>query len=71
MTEYEGQVLAELIVLKRQMEQLIGIGQPGRLTQLEARVEQHERGLQRLKGVASAVGGLLTIFHVAIDCLRR
>ena len=71
MTEFEGQVLADLSVLQSQMKQLIGIGQPGRMTQLEERVERHERGLQRLKGVASAVGGLLTIFHVAIDCLRR
>ena len=36
MTEFEGQVLADLSVLKNQMSQLMGIGQPGRLTQLEA-----------------------------------
>ena len=71
MTEFEGQVLAELSVLKSQMRELIGIGQPGRLNQLEARVDRHERGLQRIKGIAGALGGLLTVFHVAIDYFRR
>ena len=50
MTEFEGQVLADLSVLKSQMEQLMGIGQPGRLTQIEERVERHERRVQRMKG---------------------
>ena len=71
MTEFEGQVLADLSVLKSQMKQLMGIGQPGRLTQLEERVEQHERSVQRLKGVLGAAGGLLTMFHLAIDYFRR
>ena len=71
MTEFEGQVLADLSVLKSQMRQLIGIGQPGRLTQLEERVERHESSVQRMKGVMSAAGGLLTVLHVAIDFFRR
>ena len=53
------------------MQALLGVGQPGRLTQLEERVEQHERRVQRMKGFAGAVGGLLTVFHLAIDYLRR
>ena len=71
MTEFEGQVLADLSVLKTQMDQLLGVGQPGRLTQLEERVERHERSVQRMKGLAGAAGGLLTAFHLAIDYLRR
>lgn len=71
MTEFEGQVLADLSVLKSQMDQLMGVGQPGRLTQLEGRVERHERSVQRMKGVLSAIGGLLTIFNLAIDYFRR
>ena len=71
MTEFEGQVLADLSVLKNQMNQLFGVGQPGRLTQLEERVELHERSLQRIKGLVGAVGGVLTAFHVAIDYFRR
>ena len=31
MTEFESQVLQELSVLKMQMQQLMGIGQPGRI----------------------------------------
>jgi hypothetical protein len=71
MTEFEGQVLADLSVLKNQMNQLIGIGQPGRLTRLEERVELHERSVQRMKGLVGAAGGLLTVFHLAIDYFRR
>jgi hypothetical protein len=71
MTEFEGQVLADLSVLKNQVNQLLGIGQPGRLTQLEERVERHERSVQRIKGLVGAVGGLLTAFHLAIDYFRR
>jgi hypothetical protein len=48
MTEFEGQVLADLGVLKSQMQHLLGIGQPGRLTQLEDRVERHEQSVQRV-----------------------
>jgi hypothetical protein len=69
MTEFENQVLRELSVLKSQMEQLLGIGQPGRLHQLEDRVEAHERSVQRLKGMGAAFGALLTILHVATDLL--
>jgi hypothetical protein len=71
MTEFEGQVLADLSVLKSQMRQVMGIGQPGRLTILEERVEHHERSVQRLKGLAGAAGGLLAVFHLAIEYFRR
>jgi hypothetical protein len=71
MTEFEGQVLADLSVLKNQMSSLIGLGQPGRLTQIEERVERHERTVQRMKGMVSALGGVLTLFHLAIDYFRR
>jgi hypothetical protein len=66
MTEYEGTVLSELAVLKSQMQELMGIGQPGRLHHLEQKVEQHEQGVQRLKGMAGAFGGLLTALHALI-----
>lgn len=66
MTEFESQVLQELSVLKSQMQQLMGIGQPGRLNQLEARVDSHERSVQKLKGLGAAFGGLLTLVHLAI-----
>ena len=71
MTEFEAQVLADLSVLKSQMSQLMGIGQPGRIIQLEKRVEEHEKRMQRMKGLAGAAGGALTIVHLAIDYFRR
>ena len=71
MTEFEGQVLADLSVLKSQMEQLMGIGQPGRLAQLEKRVEQHERSVQRMRGLFTAAGGLVTMAQIVVDYFRR
>ena len=66
MTDFEGQVLQQLSVLKMQMEQLLGNGQPGRMRELELRVESHERGMQRLKGLAGAFGGLLTFLQLPL-----
>ena len=67
MTEFEGQVLADLRELKSQMEQLMGIGQPGRLHHLERRVAGTEQGVQRMKGVVAAFGTALTMLHLAIS----
>ena len=66
MNDYEKQVLQDLSVLKSQMQQLLGIGQPGRLHMLEERVEMHEKSVQRMKGLGAAFGGLLTVVHLAI-----
>lgn len=66
MTGFEQRVLEDLSALKVQMHQLMGIGQPGRLQQLEDRVESHDRNMQRLKGIFGAFGGALTIVHLAI-----
>lgn len=66
MSEFEKQVVEDLCVLKAQMEQLLGIGQPGRLHALEARVEQHEQSVQRIKGVGAVFGGVMTLVHLAI-----
>jgi hypothetical protein len=71
MTEFESQVLTELSVLKAQMQQLLGIGQPGRLNGLEARVDMHEKSVQRMKGMVGAFGGLLTVVHVAVAWFAR
>jgi hypothetical protein len=49
------------------MKEVVGNGQPGRLAQLEGRILEHEKSVQRLKGIAAAFGGLLTCAHVAID----
>ena len=70
MSEFEGQVLADLSVLKSQMAALLGDGQPGRLTALEERVECHERDFQRVKGFAAALGALFTLIHFLIQFVR-
>jgi hypothetical protein len=69
MTDFEAQVLADLSVLKNQMKDLVGNGQPGRLTKLEGRMSSHEKTVQRMKGMAGALGALLTFAHFAIDLL--
>jgi hypothetical protein len=53
------------------MEHLLGIGQPGRLTQIEERVDRHERSVQRMKGLFTAIGGLVTVAQIAVDYFRR
>jgi hypothetical protein len=69
MTEFEAQVLADLAVLKTQMKEIVGNGQPGRLCHLETRMMEHEKTVQRFKGIAAAFGSLLTVAHLAIDVL--
>ena len=69
MNEFERQVLSDLSVLQAQMKELLGIGQPGRLHKLEERVDSHERSVQRMKGLGTAFGALLTLVHIAIAWL--
>lgn len=71
MTEFERTVLADLATLKAEMRQLLGNGQPGRLAQLEQRVDQHEHMVQRATGVGAVVGGLLTLVHIGIDFFKK
>jgi hypothetical protein len=51
------------------MLEVLGNGQPGRLSQLECRMHEHEKTVQRLKGMAGAFGALLTVAHFAIEYL--
>ena len=67
MTDFETKVLNDLSVLKSQMEQLMGIGQPGRLHHMEERVSRNEQGVQRMKGMMAAFGTGLTVIHLAIS----
>jgi hypothetical protein len=67
MTDFEAQVLADLQVLKCQMEQVMGIGQPGRLHELEHRLILTERAMHRMRGVVAAFGVVLTLLHLAIS----
>lgn len=67
MTDFEGKVLADLNVLKCQMDQLMGVGQPGRLHHLERRVSRNEQGVQRMRGFVGAFAAALTFLHLAIE----
>jgi predicted nicotinamide N-methyase len=71
MTDFEAQVLNDLSALKSQMHALLGVGQPGRLHLLEKRVERHERTLQRMKGIGGGLSVLVTLFHLALDLMKR
>ncbi|MFB3815892.1 MAG: hypothetical protein ACE14L_17450 [Terriglobales bacterium] len=70
MNDFEKQVLSDLAELKTQMRALLGNGSPGRMRQLEERVERHEQFVQRSGGIGAALATLLTLVHVAIDWLR-
>jgi hypothetical protein len=71
MDDFEVKVLSDLAALKSQMGSLIGLGQPGRLTMLEQRMEQHEIYLQRMKGWVAAFFVVLTLAHIAIDYFKH
>ena len=64
---FEEQVLSDLATLKSEMKMLLGNGQPGRLRQLEQRVEKHESLVQRVSGIWAVA---LTLLHLGIDYLR-
>jgi hypothetical protein len=59
-TEFEEKVLADLATLKAQMSTLLGNGQPGRMRELELRVEKHEHYVQRALGIISLVAAIAT-----------
>jgi hypothetical protein len=71
MTEFEKQVLADLATLKTEMKLLLGNGQPGRVAQLETRVDHHEKLVQRMSGMGALVGVVLTLVHLAIDFFKN
>jgi hypothetical protein len=68
--EFERTVLADLATLKTEMKILLGNGQPGRLRQIESRVEQHEALVQRAGGIGALLGVVLTLVHLGIDWLK-
>jgi hypothetical protein len=71
MSDFEAQVLGDLQVLKSQMEQILGIGQPGRLHALEDRLAATELITQRLRGAAAAFGIVLTLLNLAVSLWAR
>jgi hypothetical protein len=49
---------------------LVGNGNEGKMQELEQRIKRQEISLYRLGGVGAAVGGALTIVHLALDYLK-
>ena len=70
LTRFETQVLADLSTLKAEMRALVGNGQPGRLHELEARVEKHQIWIERATGLALILAPLLAAIHIAVDYFR-
>ena len=70
MTDFEQRVLEDLSQLKAQMRWLVGNGHPGKLRELEERVERHEQFVNRVGGISAFVATLITMLHVGIDYLR-
>ena len=71
MNEFEAQVLADLTVLKTQMNGLMGDGNGGRIADIERRMEQHEQNWQRARGFIAAVSVLLAVIEVAAQAWHR
>jgi hypothetical protein len=71
MGDFEGRVLADLSVLKVQMESVVGGMQPGRLSAVEDRVNRHELYMQRTRGFVAALGVIITLLNVVIDLKRH
>lgn len=70
MTDFEKQVLADLAALKTEMQSLLGNGQPGRLREVELRVERHEAFVQRAGGLGALIGALLALIHMGVDYVK-
>jgi len=70
MTDFEQKVLADLSELKAQMRWLVGNGHPGKIQQLEERVERHEAFVNRVGGVSAVFATVITLVHVTFDYLR-
>ena len=68
--QFQVQVLADLAVLKKQMELLLGNGQPGMIQSLRKQVDEHERALQRAAGYGAAFGLLVTLVNLALTALK-
>jgi len=67
---FEEQVLSDLAALKSEMKALLGNGQPGRLRQVEQRVDKHEAVVQRLTGIWTLVAVAVTLLHLGMDYMR-
>jgi len=56
--------------LKAQMRWLVGNGHPGKLKELEERVERHEQFVNRVGGISACLATVITLVHVGMDYLK-
>ncbi len=70
MTDFEKQVIADLTELKAQMRIVVGNGREGWIQSLQARVDRHERYLNRAGGIAAAFAAVVTLLNLALNYLR-
>ena len=70
MTQFEEKVLTDLAELRAHMAWLVGNGNEGKMRELEQRIKRQEISLYRLGGMGAALGGALTIVHLALDYLK-
>lgn len=70
MTQFEEKVLTDLAELRAHMAWLVGNGNEGKMQELEQRIKRQEISLYRLGGMGAALGGALTIVHLALDYLK-
>jgi hypothetical protein len=52
------------------MAWLVGTGNEGKMHELEQRIKRQEVSLYRLGGMGAAIGGALTIVHLALDYMK-
>jgi hypothetical protein len=70
MNQFEERVLTDLAALRAQMAWLVGTGNEGKMHELEQRIKRQEVSLYRLGGMGAAIGGALTIVHLALDYMK-
>lgn len=70
MTQFEEKVLTDLAELRAHMAWLVGNGNEGKMQELEQRIKRQEVSLYRLGGMGAAVGGALTLVHLALDYMK-
>ncbi len=70
MTDFEQTVLSDLAEIKANIRWILGNGKPGVLRELQQRVDEHERYVQRAGVVGATLAVVLTIVHLGIDWLR-
>jgi hypothetical protein len=70
MTQFEEQVLRDLAELKAHMRWIVGNGIEGKIQEMERRITRQEAFLQKAMGLAVAIGGLITLAHLAVEYLK-